>query len=202
MTTGGSWGERLKSGCFGLRHMGGDGIHQCWRQAIIRFKPELLEARADAGHRVRLDAGFDHRGDERGKSRSSRAGFLEQFGMDEVQAVERMRLVLDAAVHMRAANLAGVTLNGLRGIDDVKLVAVLENGHVISRNHRDHREGRTVGLPALGAAAGVVVGDVALDADLDRLVLAFADKRTAGKGAGALLDTIINRWMDVNGHWR
>src|SRR5580698_9171438 len=112
-----------------------------------------------------------------------------------------MRLVFDATVHMRAANLAGVPLDGLRSIDDVKLVAVFQHGHVVAWNHGDHREGRAIRFPALGAAAGVVVGDVALDADLDLLVLAFADKCTAGKGAGALLYAAIDGWVDVNGHW-
>jgi hypothetical protein len=57
------------------------------------------------------------------------------------------------------------------------------NGHVISRNHRHHGEGRASWFPALGAAASVIVGDISLDADFHRLVLAFADKRSAGKAA-------------------
>jgi hypothetical protein len=99
-----------------------------------------------------------------------------------------------------AANLAGVPLDGLRGIDDVKLVAVLQNGDVISRNYRNHREGRAVRFPALGAATGMVVGNVALDPDLDLLVLAFADEGAAGKMARTLLNPTVNRWMDVNSH--
>src|ERR1700733_4461523 len=197
-----SYARSAGSGCFrvGFRHMGGDRIHQGRRKTVIRLKPEFLETRADAGHLVRLDAGLDHRGHERRKSRSRRAGLLEQFGMDEVQTVERMVLVLDAAVHMRAADLAGVPLDGLRGIDDVKLVAILQHGDVVAWNHRNHREDRAVGFPALGAAAGVVVGDIALDADLDRLVLAFADQGSAGKAARTLLYSIVNRWVDVNCH--
>src|SRR5262249_883546 len=53
---------------------------------------------------------------------------------------------------------------------------------------------------ALGAAAGVIVGDVALDGDLDRLVLAFADQGAAGKAARAFLDAAVDRWMELNGH--
>jgi len=72
---------------------------------IIRLEPEFLETRADAGHLVRLDAGLDH--EERNAANPEPpAGLLEQFGMDEIQTVERVVLVLDAAVHMRAANLA------------------------------------------------------------------------------------------------
>src|ERR1035437_7831696 len=120
--------------------------------------------------------------------------------MDEIEAVERMRLVLDAAVHMRAANLAGVPLDCRRGIDDVKLVAVFEHLHIVPRDDGEHRKDCALGFPAFGAAAGVVVGDIALDADLDRLVLAFADKRSAGKCARTLLYSAVNRWMDVNSH--
>src|ERR1700738_3256150 len=117
--------------------------------------------------------------------------------MDEVKPVERMRLVLDAAVHMRAATLAGVPLNRRRGIDDVKLVAIFEHRHIVARNDGDDGKGRPVGLPAFGAAAGVIVGD----ADLDRLVLAFADKSSTGKAARTFLDSVVNRRMDVNSHW-
>jgi hypothetical protein len=46
----------------------------------------------------------------------------------------------------------------------------------------------------------VVVGDVAFDADLDRLVLAFADKRSAGKIARTLFYSVVNRWVDMNSH--
>src|SRR6266700_638260 len=181
--------------------MGGDRIHQGWRQAIIGLESELPETRTDAGHLVRFDAGLDHGRYERRKPRSCRALLLEQFGMDEVEAVERMRLVLDAPVHMGAADLAGVPLDRRRGVDDLKLVAVLKHAHAVARHHRDHREGRPVGFPAFGAAAGVVVGDIALDADLDRLaVLAFADQGDTGKAARTLLDPAVDRWVDMNSH--
>ena len=111
-----------------------------------------------------------------------------------------MPFVLDAAVHMRAASLAGVTLDRRRGVDDLELVAVFEHGDVVAGDHGDDRKGSALGLPAFGAAAGVVVGDISLDADLDRPVLAFADQRAAGKAAGAFFDAAINRWVDMNSH--
>src|SRR5690348_8594472 len=120
--------------------------------------------------------------------------------MDEVETIERMVLILDATVHVRAASLAGVTLDHRGGIDDLELVAVLEHGDVLTRHHRDDREGRALRLPALGAAAGVVVRDVALDADLDRVVRAFADQRAAGKAAAALFDAVVDRGMECNSH--
>src|SRR5262245_25121614 len=118
--------------------------------------------------------------------------------MNEVETVEWMTLVLDAAVHVGAAALAGVALDHCRGIDDLQLVAVLEHRHVLTGHNRDDRERRAGRLPALGAAAGVVVGDVAVDADLDRLVLAFADEGTAGEIAGALLHAAVDGWMEIH----
>src|SRR5258708_4591531 len=178
----------------------GDVIHQCRRQAIIGLESEFLEARSDRWQLGRLDAGLDHRGHKRGKSRSGRAAFGEQFGMDEVETIERMALVLDAAVHMGTANLASMPLDRRRRVDHAQLIAVLKNGHVVARDDRDHRKGCSFGFPALGATAGVIVGDIALDADLDRLVRALADEGSAGKVAGALLYSAVNRWVDMNSH--
>ena len=134
------------------------------------------------------------------RNRRRPTAFGEKLGMDEIETVERMAFVLDAAVHMRAASLAGVTLDRRRGVDDLELVAVFEHGDVVAGDHGDDRKGGALGLPAFGAAAGVVVGDIALDADLDRPVLAFADQRAAGKAAGAFFDAAINRWVDMNSH--
>src|ERR1700722_18686664 len=103
--------------------------------------------------------------------------------MNEVEAVERVALVFDAAIHVCAAHLAGVPLDGLRGVDDVKLVAVLQHGDILARYHGDDRENSALRFPALGAAAGVIVRDAPLDADLDLLVFAFADEPPAGKVA-------------------
>jgi len=82
----------------------------------------------------------------------------------------------------------------------VQLVAVLEHRDIVPRHYRDHRENRAVGLPALGAAAGMIVGDISLDADLDRLVLALADQRTAGEVPASLLDAIVDRRMNMDSH--
>src|SRR6202140_3855588 len=198
----GAYARFADSGRLGsrFRQMGGDRIHQRRRQTIIGLKPEFLETRPDRTHLGGVDAGLNHRGHERRKSRSCRTAFCEKLGMDEVQAIERMRLVLDPAVHMRTANPASVPLDRRRCVDDVKLVAVLKNCHVVPWYNGDHRKGRAVGLPTFGAAAGVIVGDVALDADLDRLVLAFADKGSAGKAARTLLYSAINRRVDMNSH--
>src|SRR6185295_10411098 len=120
--------------------------------------------------------------------------------MDEVEAVERMRLVLDAAVHMGTAHLAGVALDGRRGIYDLQLVAVFRHFHVVARHNGDHRKSCALWLPAFGAAAGMVMSDVAGDGNLDRLVLALADQGASGEAARALLHSVVNRWVDMNSH--
>src|SRR5437879_11266069 len=94
--------------------MAGSGNH--------RAQAKLLEPRPDSAHFLRLDAGFQYRRHEGRKPRGRPAAFLEQFGVDEVEAIERVPLVLDAAVHMRAADLAGVALDRRRRIDDLQLV--------------------------------------------------------------------------------
>ena len=84
---------------------------------------------------------------------------------------------------MRATSAAGMALDRRRGIDDFEFVAVLQHRDIVARNNGNYGKGRAVGFPAFGATTGVVVGDVPLDTDLDRLVLAFADKSSAGKVA-------------------
>src|SRR5207248_5993817 len=106
--------------------------------------------------------------------------------MDEIEAVEWMPGVLDPAVHMRTAGLAGIALDRRRRVDNLQLVAVLGYFHIVARDDGDDGEGRPRGLPAFGAAAGVVVGHIALDGDLDRPVRALADKGAAGVTARPL----------------
>src|SRR5579859_60503 len=121
--------------------------------------------------------------------------------MNEIQTVERMRLVLDATVHMRSANLAGMSLDRRRCINHVKLVAVLENTDIFTRHDRNHGKDGSFRFPAFGAAAGVIVRDITLDTHLDRPVLAFADQSSAGETARTLLYPVVNRWVDMNCHW-
>src|SRR5260370_41786926 len=120
--------------------------------------------------------------------------------MDEIEAVERMRLVLEAAIHGGAADAAGMALNRGGSIDDLELVAVFQLLHIVARNDSNHGEGGAFGFPAFGAAAGVVMRDVAGDGDLDRPVLAFADQGSAGESSGTFLDAVVNRRVDANGH--
>src|SRR5260370_864336 len=107
---------------------------------------------------------------------------------------------LVAAVHMRATNPARVPPDRRRRVNHLKLVAVLKHSDVFAWHNGDDSKGRTVRFPAFAAAAGVVVGDIAFDADLDRPVLAFADQGSAGEVARTLLYSVVNRWVDMNSH--
>jgi len=117
--------------------------------------------------------------------------------MYEVEPIERVRLVLDPSVHMRSADATSMPLDCRGWIDHLELIAIFENSDVVARHHRDYGKDRPVRLPAFGAAAGVIVGDIALDADLDRPVLAFANQGSAGEIGRALFNAVINRWMDM-----
>src|SRR5579863_7948133 len=89
--------------------------------------------------------------------------------------------VFDAAVHVHAAFLAGMPLNGSLGIDHGEFVTVLSHADLVLADHRDHREYGTLGFPALGTAARVIVSGLRLDRDLDGIVRALAGERSALK---------------------
>jgi hypothetical protein len=57
--------------------------------------------------------------------------------MHEVQAVERMRLVLDATEHVHAAADAGMALDCRIGIDDLQLLFVGGDLDFVARDDGD-----------------------------------------------------------------
>src|ERR1700722_4258726 len=83
-----------------------DEIHQRRRQAIVGLEFQFPQPGAYGTHLARIRAGFNDRGDERGDLRRRPAALGRQFGVDEIQAVERMPGLLDAAVQVGAAHLA------------------------------------------------------------------------------------------------
>ena len=54
---------------FAFRHMGCHRVHQSRGQAIVRLEAQLFQARTDAFHLFRFDAGFDDGRDERSEPR-------------------------------------------------------------------------------------------------------------------------------------
>ena len=87
---------------------------------------------------------------------------------------------------MRAAGAAGVALNCGVCVDHAELVGV--GGHLdgVFGDDSDDGEERARGLPALGAAAGVVVGDVALEV-YDNFVLGAAAVEVTARELGVAL---------------
>jgi hypothetical protein len=75
-------------------------------------------------------------------------------------------LVFYAAVHVNAAPGAGVALDRRRLVDDLKLVSVRDNLDLVTADDGDLAEDRALGLPALGAAADVIVRCLRSDPDL------------------------------------
>src|SRR5262249_7671876 len=146
--------------------------------------------------KARLDDGRD----ERRKLRRRPAAVLRQLGMDEVEAVEGMLLVLDTSVHVRPAARACVALNGRLLVDDLELVAVSGHRQLLRRNPRHHGEQRAVGLPAFGASAYVVESRVALQGDGHGRGTAVAGERAAGEIALASLDAAIDGRMNRCSH--
>jgi hypothetical protein len=112
--------------------------------------------------------------------------------MEEVEAVQGMARVVDAAVHMHAAGLAGVALDGGVGIDDLELVAVGRDRKVVARRDRHDGEQRAFGLPALGAAACMVMGGLALDRHRDLVVRTLAVEGAAREVRGSGLDALVD----------
>src|SRR5580704_14864207 len=96
--------------------MRGDSVHQWRRQAVVWLQSEFLQLAANSRHSLRIDAAFDQRRHEGGEIRGRPAGLLEQLGMHEVEAMERMARILDAAVHVNPAPLAGVALDRRGGV--------------------------------------------------------------------------------------
>lgn len=71
-------------------------VHQIWGQAVIGFQADRAQALADSLHLRWRCSGFDDGGHERRESRRSPSALWRKLGVDEVQAIKRMVLVLDA----------------------------------------------------------------------------------------------------------
>src|SRR5580658_6728101 len=141
--------ERARS----LGDMGRDDIHQWRRQRIVGFEPELLESLAHRAHLRWVRAGLNDRGHKGCKLRRRPAALRRQLRMDEIQTIEWMLVILDAAVHVNATSLASVALNRGLGIHHRQLVGILSDAQFVARYHSDHRKQRILGLPALSATA-------------------------------------------------
>src|SRR5579863_947873 len=109
-----------------------------------------------------------------------------------------MVLVLDAAVHMGATGTAGITLDGRLLVDDLQLVAIRADAQLIAADDGYDREQRALGLPALGAAAHVIEGGVALERYGHRRGAAQTGERPSREIRLAGLHTIVDSRMDLD----
>ena len=106
----------------------------------------------------------------------------------------------DPAVHVSPAHFAGVTLNRRALVHDMQFLRMGDHLELVDRHDSDHRKQRAVRLPALRAAAGVVVGDIAGDADRDLVGRAFARQRTAVEAAVTWLQPVVDQRVETGCH--
>src|SRR6516165_1192705 len=99
--------------------------------------------------------------------------------MDKIKSIKRMFCVLDATVHMHATLRA--RLDGSIRINDLQLVGIFSNTELVARHHRDLREQCTVGFPAFGASAHVVIGRLRGNGHLNGTARTFAVKSATRK---------------------
>jgi len=180
----------------------GDRVHQGRRQAVVGLDAQLSQPGSDGAHLIGLGARFDGRGHEGGKFGTGPALVVGAFGMDEIEAVERVATVLDAAIHMDAAVLAGVPLNGRRRVDDRQLLCVRGDTEVVPRHYRDLGEQGALGFPALGATAEMVVRALPLDRHFDGILRTSAQQRAAREIRRTSLHTLIHVRVNRYSHVR
>src|SRR5690349_24544502 len=127
-------------------------VHQVRGQAVIRFQADRTQALTNSLHLRWRCAGFDDGGHERRESRRRPSALWRKLGVDEVQAIKRMVLVLDAPKEMGVTLLAGVALDGGGFVDNRQFFAVGNDADLISRHHGDDGEYRVLWFPAFAAA--------------------------------------------------
>lgn len=111
--------------------------------------------------------------------------------MHEVQAIERMVFIFDAAVHMRMALFASMSLNNRALVDDDQLLSVRDDADFIARNNCSDREFRTCGLPAFAAATGVIVQGLGVNPDFNLIGRTQALQGTAREVCRTWLYSVI-----------
>lgn len=178
----------------------GDSVHQRRGQSIVGLKTKILELRANL---VGLFSGEALLND--GRDKGSELGLLPallvgELDVDKVKTLEGM-LLLDAAKQVDATVTAGVSLNSSTLVDDGELVSVGGDLELVAGNDSDDGEESTLRLPALGAATGVVVGDLTLEGDLDGVGGALASELATREAGRALGDALVDAGVEVVRHF-
>lgn len=109
-------------------------------------------------------------------------------------------VLLDTPEEVNTAVLAGIALNGSILVHNRKLRGIGCHRDGVSRYNANHREERTGWLPTLGAATGVVVGNIAIQGDLDLVGGAVAVQLPSGEATGAWCDSIVDERVERGCH--
>jgi len=191
---------KLKSSDLGLGGgPGGDGVHQRGRQSIVGLEAKILELSSDLVGLVSGEALLNDGRDKGGELRLLPALVIRELDVDKVETLEGV-IILNAAEEMNAAVTAGVSLNSSALVNDSELVTVGSDLDLIAGNDSDDGEESTLGLPALGASASVVVSDLAAEGNLDRVGGALAAELATGEVGRALGDAVLEAGVEVVRH--
>jgi len=174
-----------------LRREGSKRIHQRRTQCIIRLQTDIPQLLPDLVHFFRRVSLLDQARHERRKLWLLPALRIAQLDMHETQPLESM-ILLDRAVHVYAALLAGCAEDGCVLVEYGELVLVLGDLYVRVWSDSDDGEESALGSPALTASASMVVEDVALQFDLDGIGFAVALQSAAREVALTLGETIVD----------
>ena len=112
--------------------------------------------------------------------------------MNKVQSLEGM-ILLYAPEQVYAALLASVPLDCHAFINNLQFLSVGGDFNLVDRNDGDDSEDGARGLPAFGAAAGVVMEDIAAEIHFNFVVGAVATELTAGEAVAAFCDAVIEK---------
>lgn len=135
-------------------YVGRNCVHQGGIERVIRRQVKLAKSGPDLSHlfwpgAAALDDGR-YKG---GEPRFFPSAFIRKFDVNEIETVEGMVLVLDAAVQMRPALLASVALDGSISVNNSELVFVSHHFDLFARHNADNRKSCAFGFPAFRASA-------------------------------------------------
>lgn len=177
----------------------GDGVHQRGRQSIIGLEAKILELLSNLVGLIGREALLDDGRDKGGELRLLPALFIRELNVDKVETLEGV-IVLNATKQVDTAVTAGVSLNSSALVNNSELVTVGSDLELVAGDDSDDGEESTLGLPALGASAGVVVSDLAAEGDLDRVGGALAAKLATREVGRTLGDAVLEAGVEVVRH--
>lgn len=177
----------------------GDSVHQSGRQSIVGLEAKILELLSNLVGLVGREALLDDGRDKGGELRLLPALFIRELNVDKVEALEGV-IVLNATKQVDTAVTASVSLNSSALVNNSELVTVGSDLELVAGDDSDDGEESTLGLPALGASAGVVVSDLAAEGDLDRVGGALAAKLATREVGRTLGDAVLEAGVEVVRH--